>query len=399
MTALIKTAEGFSIGSEIELEKQVFSLTEFLSKKSEFVFVWQNVMVRGFLYALTASPGTGKTSIALLIALHIASGKPIHGRKTQSGRILFLVGENPSDFRLRLEHSLAKYGISPSDLEGRLSLTVRPFDLSCTEAAHAVLADVKGQTFDTVFIDTLPAHSDVEDENSNSESHALAMAVRGFGQTLGDPAIVCLMHPVKGATRETLLPRGGSAFTGSIDGVLCLWKDCPACPVELFPHQTKYRGRHFEPMVFDLVEIDTDQVDNFGEPVQTVVAMESENQKSVTGIPDEDYQQLKVEILKFILELTEHAGEWIGVSTSGTVNNNILKKSYVDKPMYPSLLKKGHADSAIRKAALRAVDDLLLQGLLVLEERFPDSYTPRQRSNLGKKKGLWITAAGKEVVL
>jgi hypothetical protein len=119
-------------------------------------------------------------------------------------------------------------------------------------------------------IDTGPAHSAAEEENDNREMHRLAMAIRELMHGLGEPALVALMHPAKAATRETLQPRGGGAFSGSIDGELCAWNE--AGVVELF-HRTKFRGPGFTPMFFRLERVALGVQDNFGANVATVVAV------------------------------------------------------------------------------------------------------------------------------
>lgn len=96
-------------------------------------------------------------------------------------------------------------------------------------------------------------------------------------EPLGMPCTVALMHPHKSPTKETLLPRGGSAFVGSIDGCLCLWREPGAATTELFPHGQKFRGRPFDSMYFDLVPMDhPTELDNFGDPIGTVIARPGE---------------------------------------------------------------------------------------------------------------------------
>ena len=63
-------------------------------------------------------------------------------------------------------------------------------------------------------MDTGPAHSDRDEENSNAQSHELAVALRSLIEPLGRPAVLALMHPIKNATRDNLQPRGGGAFSG-----------------------------------------------------------------------------------------------------------------------------------------------------------------------------------------
>ena len=71
------------------------------------------------------------------------------------------------------------------------------------------------------------------------------------------------------------MPRGGSSFTGSIDAVLCVWRDKFEDPIEIFPHSRKWRGPRFDPLLFELVKrTHPSLLDNFGDGVSTVVAID-----------------------------------------------------------------------------------------------------------------------------
>ena len=67
-------------------------------------FVIDCMLQRRFVYALTGSTGHAKTAIALAIAemIAISDGYPTLGvHKVNKGRVLYLVGENPDDVRMR----------------------------------------------------------------------------------------------------------------------------------------------------------------------------------------------------------------------------------------------------------------------------------------------------------
>ncbi len=100
---------------------------------------------------------------------------------------------------------------------------------------------------------------------------------------LGDPATVVLMHPAKGATRDSLQPRGGGAFSGSIDGELCAWNEDGL--IEFF-HRQKFRGPGFDPMFFRLQRLELPEiVDNFGEPAVSVVAVPTDAKPQAKARP------------------------------------------------------------------------------------------------------------------
>lgn len=235
-------------------------------------YVWQRVLQAGSLYALTAPWGAGKTAIAITIALHVATGRQLAGRKTAKSRVLFLCGENPDDVKLRVRAAAALFNIDPSELEGAVYFTRGAFSIDDKHSHERFVADASRYgAFDLMIVDTGPAHSKAEDENDNRQMQLMAEATRFLMSQLGNPSTVVLMHPAKSATRESLQPRGGGAFSGSIDGELCAWKD--GVLVEFF-HRSKFRGPGFDPMFFTLERYTFHNiVDNFGEPSISVVAM------------------------------------------------------------------------------------------------------------------------------
>jgi hypothetical protein len=266
--ALVET-EAAALGTN------VLSFADFCSAMEPPRYVWHRVLQTGCLYALTAKWGHGKTALMLSVAMHVAVGRELGGHSVDRQRVLYLCGENPEDVKLRARAAALKFDISTSELDGQIYFTRRPFSLDDPTQLKRFLKDAtKFGTFGMVVIDTGPAHSSAEEENDNREMHKLAMAMRDLMGPLGNPATVALMHPTKEATRDNLQPRGGGAFSGSIDGELCAWQEHGQ--VEFF-HRTKFRGPGFEPMWFALERFELPGMqDNFGEPVITVLAMQTD---------------------------------------------------------------------------------------------------------------------------
>lgn len=254
----------------------VVPYTEFTSAMEPPSYIWHRVLQKGCLYALTAKWGHGKTAVMITVAMHVATGRELGGHQVKRQRVLYLCGENPADVQLRTTAAALKFGMDPSELAGQIFFTRRPFALDNEVELKRFVQEASAfGPFGMAVIDTGPAHSSAEEENDNREMHKLAMAMRDLMEPLGNPATVALMHPTKEATRDNLQPRGGGAFSGSIDGELCAWQE--RGQVEFF-HRTKFRGPGFEPMRFNLERFQLpDMEDNFGEPVVTVLAVESDN--------------------------------------------------------------------------------------------------------------------------
>jgi hypothetical protein len=356
-------------------------------------YVVQHILVKGWLYALTANPGSGKTAVSLYMAAMLALGKPFMGRKTVPCKVLFLCGENPQDVRIRTEVMLLDMGIPLEDVTDRIYFTRRPFAIDNKIALIGFVNDVQQHgPFDMMFIDTGPAHSKADDENDNRAMHELAIAMRDLMGPLGMPCTVALMHPVKNATRDNLLPRGGSSFTGSIDGALCLWREGQGSPSELFPHRDKFRGQHFAPLWFDLAQATHPTArDNFGDEVQTVIAKPGQRELPAVDVPEFLSGRIREDLLDFIAAV-EAAGEWIGTSTNGPAANNPFRKSWTVHPAYPACLL--NADEAVKRVAYREINEMVTEGLLVREAR---AVKPDQRQR-DWPNGVWLTQKGREAL-
>jgi hypothetical protein len=79
-------------------------------------------------------------------------------------------------------------------------------------------------------------------------------------------------HPVKNASKDNLVPLGGSAFLNEIDGNLTLWSS--AEKQTSLHWQGKFRGAEFEPMSFNLKITESTKVaDSDGQLIPSVVAV------------------------------------------------------------------------------------------------------------------------------
>ena len=71
-----------------------------------------------------------------------------------------------------------------------------------------------------VAVDTAPAYFTGDDENSNTQIGAHARKLRTLTTLPGRPTVIANCHPTKSANSDSLVPRGGGAFLGEVDGNL-----------------------------------------------------------------------------------------------------------------------------------------------------------------------------------
>jgi hypothetical protein len=250
---------------------------------------------RGFVYSLTAPTTHGKTALAASLAICVASGKSFGALETAGGHVLYLCGENPEDFKLRLRGALGLLSISPEDIKGRL--TILPIADHLVALSKQIL-EFSNRTpgLALIIVDTSVAYFSYEDENDNVSARQHGQDLRGLVNALGGPAILTLSHPVKNAARDNLIPRGGSGFLNEIDGNLTIWKDGET--IELW--HTKVRGPSFEPISCSLKKTPVLGIlDSKGRQVETKVAIPVSDAEAFESIRDDmsDADQLLVAML------------------------------------------------------------------------------------------------------
>lgn len=232
-------------------------------------YLIEDIAQFAYLYSLTAPTGHGKTAVALRLAFCVALGLPVGSRQVEQGRVLFLAGENPDDVRARILVMTMQMGV---DLDALPIFVVEGvFDLKDTfDVVRAQIEEIG--PFSMIIVDTLAAYFQGDDDNSNVQMGDYARTQLRLLTTLpGRPAVIVPAHPTKGATRESLAPRGGGALLNEVDGNLRLWSNGEGV-TELHWHG-KLRGPIFEPIQFALDPVTHDCLkDSKGRLMPTVMA-------------------------------------------------------------------------------------------------------------------------------
>jgi hypothetical protein len=254
-------------------------------------YLVDGILQRRFIYALTGQTGHAKTAVALHLAELIASSdaSAMFGtHRVEKGRVLYLVGENADDVRMRLIGSDAQRKDNPD--EDQIWFIPQVFNipqaLSQIEKYIREIGD-----FSLVIVDTSAAYFLGDEEMSNTQMGNYARALRTLTTLPGQPCVLVLCHPIKYVTDPSqLLPRGGSAYLAEVDGNLTLWRTSDDV-VEL--HHNKIRGPGFEAMSFKLETIRSNTlVDQKGRQIPTVravpISQREEEQHSDKVEQDED---------------------------------------------------------------------------------------------------------------
>lgn len=181
------------------------------------------ILPRAGLALLAGAFKSGKTILALQIALATAQGGQVLGFDTSPGRILLLSGEGgPQLLRERLEK------MTQGELSGLDDLLLwwpveSRLDLAEEESLSALAAYCKENEIDLLIIDPLIRFNSL-DENSTVEMGKFVRGLADLRQATG--AAILLVHhtrkPGKGNTGGAAEARGSTVLHGEADSLLVL---------------------------------------------------------------------------------------------------------------------------------------------------------------------------------
>jgi hypothetical protein len=254
--------------SKIEIKGRLIKpSSEFISNFTPPEYLLDGVIQRRFLYALTARTGAGKTAIALWLAQAVALARALGTRQIRKGRVVYLAGENADDVRMRWI-AMAEH----------LKFDPHTIDVHFIDHKNRKLSEIGPRIFqevtelggaELVTIDTSQAYFEGDDENNNAQALAHAQRMRELTGLLSGPSVLALCHPIKNASDDRLIPRGGGSFVAEMDGNLICTKDDPL--TTLHWHE-KFRGADFAPIPFEICRVTSKAlVDAAGRSLTTAI--------------------------------------------------------------------------------------------------------------------------------
>src|SRR5262249_19020018 len=97
--------------------KLIVSSAEFVAGFVPPDYLIDGFMQRRYVYSFTGPTGSGKTAIALRVALHIAFGLKIGLMEVERVRVLYFMGENPDDGRARWIKLCEEMNVDPKSVD------------------------------------------------------------------------------------------------------------------------------------------------------------------------------------------------------------------------------------------------------------------------------------------
>ncbi len=196
--------------------------------------------------------GSGKSFLALEIALSVAAGLLCLGRAVKHAGVLYAAGEGQHGIALRVRALMAARGVSASDLRGLfafLPAAPRLLDAGGTNAFLRQLATLDRPP-GLVVIDTLARSFVGGNENSSEDMTRYVDELSRIADHIGG-AVLVVHHANKGVGVE----RGSTVLGASVDAILRLEKDCDAGTLKLSVTKQK-DGDPGDPVDLELVPVD-----------------------------------------------------------------------------------------------------------------------------------------------
>ena len=312
---------------------------------------WDGYLPAGVVTLLGAHGGTGKSMVALMLAVSIAQGLPLFGIATRRGKVAFFSGEDGAELvRYRLRWICEKLGIDVASLQGRLHIldatggeptlfhevSHKGNRQGLTTPSYAALREfIDANGIDVLIIDNA---SDAFDASEIDRAR-----VRGFMRALfriaqaRAGAVMLLAHVDKGTSRGdrqgTESYSGSTAWHNSARSRLYLSRDKEGGGL-LLEHQKHNLGRMAEPLRLTWLEGGIPQAEESFGPV-------------VQGIADRGDMK---SLIKLIHEFTSR-GEPVSTATTSRTHAGKLLRG---QPGFPVRLKKdGDVFDLLRQADRR----------------------------------------------
>lgn len=192
-------------------------------------WIYGDHYLRGFVSVLASAGGVGKTSMQIVEALAICTGKPLLLEDVkEQGRVWLINLEDPmEELQRRVLAAMKHYNIKPEDVRGRLFLDAgRDFQIKFTTqtrdgiVANDALIDhmiekVKENDICFISIDPWVAANDISENDNTAMNEAVSKARLVADKT---DCGICLVHHIRKSNGEEVTVdhiRGASALIGA----------------------------------------------------------------------------------------------------------------------------------------------------------------------------------------
>lgn len=172
----------------------------------------------GGFSVMYGQPGSGKTFIALELAMSVAMGRPFAGRQTRQGPVVYVAAEGLSGLPNRLNAWCRHAGIERQGIDSFYCIS-DPISLPGTGHGFPInelIAVLEDKAPALIQFDTLSMCMAGADENQTQDMQRVVSAVKGIQRALPGTSVMLIHHTGKGGGKE----RGNSALRGAADTMI-----------------------------------------------------------------------------------------------------------------------------------------------------------------------------------
>jgi hypothetical protein len=169
------------------------------------------------LVELYGKPGTGKSFLAIDLAMSVAAGRPWLGRPTKQGDVVYIYAEGTTALKLRVQAWRDKRAAD----RDHIAFLPQSLDIADTNARDELIAAIRaaGLKPRLLVIDTVARCFGTGDENSTKDMNAFVASLDAIRKAFEDTTILVVHHAGKNAGRGE---RGSTALRGAADAVMYL---------------------------------------------------------------------------------------------------------------------------------------------------------------------------------
>ncbi len=207
------------------------------------------ILPTGALAALYGEPESGKSFVALDMAMCVASGLDWFGRKTRPGYVVYIGAEGGTGIGKRVSAWLKAQNLKPTDASIAWLIEPIPINVDSGEMAALLcrLNDEAEIAPDLFIIDTMARCFD-GDENQQEDMGRFVAGTDSLRHAFGATVMVA-HHTNLGGFRE----RGNTAFRGACDTMIKVTKEDTRIHLEC----TKQKDfEHFETIDVELTKVE-----------------------------------------------------------------------------------------------------------------------------------------------
>ena len=202
-----------------------------LAEDPEEEYLVDELLCKGQIWTFAGDPGVGKSFLMYYIAISIALGLPVLGRKAEKGRVLYFDEENSkrdlNQYLRWIWRGLGQpetRGFNPKYFDNHEGLFLEHFTVAkytqhrydyMTECAATIKPAL-------IVVDTVASVCDIEDENSNGEAMKALKKLRQVRSAGGDDTVMVLLKHAKfthdPSLKQTI--RGAKCWKDQTDGMI-----------------------------------------------------------------------------------------------------------------------------------------------------------------------------------